>query len=153
MSRWFHVRKKLNHERVISIFLTAARLNENPVAVVKPLQQEVQLPNDVVIEGSGSTDDDKIVTYHWEPATGPLDANALKESQLEKSMLVLHNLTPGSYTFKYDHRSLCTCECCFSSRLTVTDSDGATNSTFAHVTVVKGELGSLRFHHWKISSL
>ena len=70
------------------------------MAVVKPVQQEVQLPNDVVIDGSESTDDDKIVLYHWEEVTGPLDSTALKDSQLEKSMLVLQNLTPGSYTFK-----------------------------------------------------
>ncbi|ELT92486.1 hypothetical protein CAPTEDRAFT_186077, partial [Capitella teleta] len=104
-----------------------ARQNQHPVAVVKPVQQDVQLPNDVVIDGSGSTDDDKIVSYQWEPATGPLDANALQQSQLDKSMLVLQNLTPGSYTFKSG----------VISWLTVTDSDGASNSTSAYVTVVK----------------
>jgi hypothetical protein len=80
--------------------VAATRENKSPVAVVKPIDQEVQLPNDVVIDGSSSTDDDKIVLFHWEKVTGPMDSSVLKDNQMEKSMLVLQNLTPGTYTFK-----------------------------------------------------
>ena len=66
-----------------------------------------------------STDDDKIVTWNWEEVSGPLQDHDL---QTNVPMLTLKDLAPGNYTF----------------RLTVTDSDGATNSTSANVTIQKG---------------
>ncbi|ESO82295.1 hypothetical protein LOTGIDRAFT_176294, partial [Lottia gigantea] len=67
---------------------------------------------------TNSTDDDKIVKYHWEEVNGPLQEHSISG---DSSMLKLQNLSPGNYTFK----------------LTVTDSDGAVNSSQANVTVHK----------------
>ncbi|KAI2652883.1 Dyslexia-associated protein KIAA0319-like protein [Labeo rohita] len=43
------------------------RVNKPPVAVVSPKYQEISLPT-----SSTSTDDDKVVTWHWEEVKGPL---------------------------------------------------------------------------------
>lgn len=49
------------------------RKNQPPVAIVSPQFQEISLPTtSTVIDGSQSTDDDKIVQYHWEELKGPL---------------------------------------------------------------------------------
>ncbi|XP_075682680.1 dyslexia-associated protein KIAA0319 homolog isoform X2 [Rhinoderma darwinii] len=65
-----------------------------------------------------SSDDDRIVAYHWEQIEG-----ALQEMKTGGDSPVLHlsHLVLGNYTF----------------RLTVADSDGTTNSTEAYVTVSK----------------
>ncbi|XP_066268717.1 dyslexia-associated protein KIAA0319-like protein isoform X2 [Branchiostoma lanceolatum] len=95
------------------------RVNTPPVAIVQPKQQEVSLPNSAaILDGSQSTDDDGIVDYHWEEVKGPLRE---EKASGEESILRLNNLIPGSYVF----------------RLTVTDSDGETDSTTANVTVHK----------------
>ena len=47
-----------------------------------------------------STDDDKIVKYHWDQVSGPVSAKKIDESDLEKAMLVLKGLNPGDYRFK-----------------------------------------------------
>ncbi|KAL7980534.1 hypothetical protein Chor_001688 [Crotalus horridus] len=65
-----------------------------------------------------STDDDKIVSYHWEELKGPLREEKVSA---DTDILELTNLVPGNYTF----------------RLTVVDSDGASNSTTANLTVNK----------------
>ncbi|KAG8143073.1 hypothetical protein E2320_000354, partial [Naja naja] len=65
-----------------------------------------------------STDDDKIVSYHWEELKGPLREEKVSA---DTDILELTNLVPGNYTF----------------RLTVVDSDGASNSTTASLTVNK----------------
>lgn len=102
--------------------LPAARENKSPVAYAKPSYQEVNQPNDLIIDGSGSTDDDKIVRYHWEEVSSPLDSQtSIDTSDLEKPTLVLKGLGPGSYRFK----------------LTVTDSDGLQNDTYANALVIK----------------
>ncbi|XP_064453160.1 dyslexia-associated protein KIAA0319 homolog isoform X4 [Mirounga angustirostris] len=62
-----------------------------------------------------STDDTKIVNYHWEEISGPFR----EETPTDSPVLHLSNLVPGNYTF----------------RLTVTDSDGASNSTTAALIV------------------
>lgn len=50
---------------------------------------------------AASTDDDKIIRYHWEQVSGPLDSLAnIDASDLDKPMLVLKGLGPGSYRFK-----------------------------------------------------
>ncbi|XP_066572010.1 dyslexia-associated protein KIAA0319 isoform X1 [Amia ocellicauda] len=95
----------------------AARVNQSPVAIVSPLTQEVSLPTtSTFIDGSQSTDDEKIVSYHWEKVRGPL-----QEYKVSADTPILHltDLVPGNYTF----------------RLTVIDSDGAANSTTAKVLV------------------
>ncbi|XP_044151462.1 dyslexia-associated protein KIAA0319 homolog [Bufo gargarizans] len=97
----------------------AARINLPPTAVVSPKSQEVSLPStSAFIDASQSTDDDKIIAYHWEQTEG-----SLQEMNTEEDNPVLHltNLVPGNYTF----------------RLTVADYDGAKNSTEAYVVVNK----------------
>ncbi|XP_053562971.1 dyslexia-associated protein KIAA0319-like protein homolog [Bombina bombina] len=95
------------------------RVNQPPVAIVSPRYQEISLPTtSTVIDGSQSTDDDKIVNYHWEELKGPLREEKVSA---DTAILKLTNLVPGNYTFS----------------LTVTDSDGAKNSTIANLTVIK----------------
>ncbi|XP_013408789.1 dyslexia-associated protein KIAA0319-like protein isoform X2 [Lingula anatina] len=99
--------------------LPPKRKNTPPVAVIKPASQRIELPNSAILDGSGSKDDDKIVSYYWEEVSGPLESSDFKDS--DKPLLSLKNLSPGEYKFK----------------LTVTDSDGVTDSTYANVTVIK----------------
>ncbi|XP_063168497.1 dyslexia-associated protein KIAA0319-like protein homolog [Candoia aspera] len=95
------------------------RVNQPPVAIVSPQFLEISLPTtSTVIDGSQSTDDDKIVSYHWEELKGPLREEKVSA---DTDILELTNLVPGNYTF----------------RLTVVDSDGASNSTTASLTVNK----------------
>ncbi|EPY79786.1 hypothetical protein CB1_000884013, partial [Camelus ferus] len=95
------------------------RKNQPPVAIVSPQFQEISLPTtSTVIDGSQSTDDDRIVQYHWEELKGPLREEKISE---DTAILKLSKLVPGNYTFS----------------LTVVDSDGATNSTTASLTVNK----------------
>ncbi|XP_066435529.1 dyslexia-associated protein KIAA0319 homolog [Eleutherodactylus coqui] len=97
----------------------AARINLPPIAVVSPKTQEVLLPTTSAgIDASQSTDDDKIVSYHWEQTEGSLQE---MKTGGDNPVLHLSNLVPGNYTF----------------RLTVVDSDGAKNSTEAYVIVTK----------------
>ncbi|XP_032391205.1 dyslexia-associated protein KIAA0319-like protein isoform X1 [Etheostoma spectabile] len=97
------------------------RVNKHPVAVVSPKFQEISLPtSSTVIDGSQSTDDDKVVAWHWEEVKGPLREEKVSA---DTPVLTLTNLVPGNYTFN----------------LTVTDSDGATNSTQATLTVNKAK--------------
>ncbi|NXX34106.1 K319L protein, partial [Nicator chloris] len=95
------------------------RVNQPPVAIVSPPFQEISLPTiSTLIDGSKSTDDDKIISYHWEELKGPLREERVSS---DTAILTLTNLVPGNYTFS----------------LTVVDSDGASNSTTANLTVKK----------------
>ncbi|KFO73582.1 Dyslexia-associated protein KIAA0319-like [Cuculus canorus] len=95
------------------------RVNQPPVAIVSPQSQEISLPTiSTVIDGKQSTDDDRIVSYHWEELKGPLREEKVSS---DTPILTLTNLVPGNYTFS----------------LTVVDSDGASNSTTANLTVKK----------------
>ncbi|MCI4392095.1 hypothetical protein PGIGA_G00142050 [Pangasianodon gigas] len=95
------------------------RVNKPPVAVVSPKYQEISLPtSSTVIDGSQSTDDDKIVAWHWEEVKGPLREEKVSA---DTAILTLISLVPGNYTFS----------------LIVTDSDGAQNSTQAMLSVNK----------------
>ncbi|XP_042362244.1 dyslexia-associated protein KIAA0319-like protein [Plectropomus leopardus] len=97
------------------------RVNKRPVAVVSPKFQEISLPtSSTVIDGSQSTDDDKVVAWHWEEVKGPLREEKVSA---DTPVLTLTSLVPGNYTFS----------------LTVTDSDGATNSTQATLLVNKAK--------------
>ncbi|BES87636.1 PKD [Nesidiocoris tenuis] len=100
--------------------LSQKRENESPIAIVLPPHQIVKLPNSLaVLDASSSRDDSGITKYHWELQQGPLgyqpnlsDTQTLQLRDLKKA---------GNYTF----------------RLTLTDTDGATNSTLANVTVLQ----------------
>ncbi|XP_071451566.1 dyslexia-associated protein KIAA0319-like protein, partial [Hetaerina americana] len=100
--------------------LPPKRKNRPPVAKVTPLTQVVRLPNTgAVLDGSGSSDDDQIVSYHWELQQGPL---GYQPHLPATSTLQLDNLTlPGNYTFK----------------LTVIDSDDESSSAVGKIEVVK----------------
>ena len=47
--------------------------------------------------GQESTDDDKIVKYHWEELKGPLREEKISE---DTPILKLSKLVPGNYTFR-----------------------------------------------------
>ncbi|XP_012588402.1 PREDICTED: dyslexia-associated protein KIAA0319 homolog isoform X2 [Condylura cristata] len=94
----------------------ARRTNLPPRAVASPQRQELTLPlTSARIDGSQSTDDTHIVSYHWEEINGPIR----EKFSADSPVLHLSDLVPGNYTF----------------RLTVTDTDGATNSTVADLRV------------------
>ncbi|XP_064597455.1 dyslexia-associated protein KIAA0319-like protein [Liolophura sinensis] len=95
-----------------------ARQNQPPVAIIKPKSQSVVLPKSPILDGSDSTDDDKIVSYQWEEVSGPIQGHQINGKE---AMLTLTDLVPGNFTFK----------------LTVTDSDGESSSALANVTVIK----------------
>lgn len=95
------------------------RVNKPPVAIINPANQTVKLPNsNTVLDGSASTDDDRIVLYHWEQVSAPIN---YQPDLTDSATLQLKNLVQGFYQF----------------RLTVTDSDSAKNSTLANITVIK----------------
>lgn len=50
-----------------------------------------------VFTGPESTDDDKIVSYHWEELKGPLREEKVSA---DTDILELTNLVPGNYTFR-----------------------------------------------------
>lgn len=88
--------------------------------LITPQTQTVKLPNSkAILDGSTSSDDDKITSWHWEVISAPIGYQVtLKDT----STLELDNLLlPGNYTFK----------------LTVIDSDKATNSTTAMIQVLQ----------------
>lgn len=109
------------HAFINVTILPAPRVNKPPRADISPKEQSITLPtNEVVLDGSKSSDDDKIVQYKWEEVKGPLnDKNKMMSSGVDTPVLQLKSLVPGIYTFK----------------LTVIDSDGESDSTTATVTV------------------
>ncbi|XP_042318512.1 dyslexia-associated protein KIAA0319 homolog isoform X3 [Sceloporus undulatus] len=97
----------------------ATRINQPPVAVVSPKAQEISFPTtSTFIDGTQSTDDAKIVSYHWQEIEGP---QRERKASADTPVLHLSNLVPGNYTF----------------RLMVVDSDGAANSTLGFLRVNK----------------
>ncbi|XP_030385510.1 dyslexia-associated protein KIAA0319 [Scaptodrosophila lebanonensis] len=100
--------------------LPEKRINQAPQVVISPKEQIIRQPTtNAVLDGSPSTDDDKIINWHWEVISGPIGY----QPQLpDVNTLQLTDLTsPGNYTFK----------------LTVTDSNNITNSTTAMIAVLK----------------
>lgn len=97
-----------------------------------------------------STDDDKIVKFHWEKTSGPLNSKSLDDTTTDQAMLIVKDLVAGKYTFRLVKNFLYIIKlwCIVMAskylsvvfRLTVTDSDGTENSTIANVTVIKGLL-------------
>lgn len=101
--------------------LPEKRINRVPQVIITPSEQTIRQPTtNAILDGSTSTDDDKIVLWHWEVVSGPI---GYQPKLPEVNTLQLTDLTsPGNYTFK----------------LTVTDTDNVTNSTTATITVLKG---------------
>ncbi|KAK6629603.1 hypothetical protein RUM43_003420 [Polyplax serrata] len=96
------------------------RINKPPVVIITPSSQTIKLPNTVaVLDGSPSYDDDKIISWHWELQSGPLNYQPVLGDSLTLQLKDL--VIPGNYTFK----------------LTVEDSNHVTNSTTGNITVVK----------------
>lgn len=86
---------------MLTIFghLTAKRINQAPKAVISSPSHQIKLPNSgVIIDGSASTDDDGIESYHWEMVTVPLGYNPPDKSG---PTLQLTDLIPGNYTIMY----------------------------------------------------
>lgn len=100
--------------------LPERRINQAPQVIISPPEQIIRQPtSNAVLDGSTSTDDDKIINWHWEVISGPIGY----QPQLpEVNTLQLDLTSPGNYTFK----------------LTVTDSNNVTNSTTATIAVLKG---------------
>ncbi|XP_034947675.1 dyslexia-associated protein KIAA0319 [Chelonus insularis] len=99
--------------------LPPKRINKPPIAIITPASQIVKLPNTgAVLDGSSSTDDDQVISYHWELQQGPI---GYQPNLVDTPTLQLDNLIAGNYTFK----------------LTVQDSDHVTNYTTANITVLK----------------
>ncbi|XP_076827673.1 dyslexia-associated protein KIAA0319 isoform X2 [Brachyhypopomus gauderio] len=93
-------------------------LNMPPRSVVQPTHQDVPLSaaSAAIINGSQSSDDKGVVRYVWEQVSGPLWEGV---APMDTPVLRLQSISPGEYTFK----------------LTVTDSEGLTDSTTATVRV------------------
>nr|CAG4640616.1 EOG090X00QS [Eulimnadia texana] len=88
-----------------------------PIVIIRPETQVVHLPNNVsVLDGSLSYDDTAIATYQWDLQKGPI---GFPYEPTNSKTLQLKDLIVGNYTFK----------------LTVTDTDGISNSSIA--TLVK----------------
>lgn len=69
------------------------------MVVITPAAQTIKLPNTVaVLDGSPSYDDDKIVRWHWELQSGPLNYQPTLGDSLTLQLKDLN--IPGNYTFK-----------------------------------------------------
>ena len=74
-------------------------MNTPPVAIAEPAQQNLRLPsNSALIDGSRSTDDDKIASFKWTLESGPLGYTLSGDDS--QGRLRLENLTAGNYTLK-----------------------------------------------------
>uniref|UniRef100_A0A4W6DS04 KIAA0319 n=1 Tax=Lates calcarifer TaxID=8187 RepID=A0A4W6DS04_LATCA len=96
--------------------------NRGPVAVVGPDRKLLLPVSSLLLNGSGSTDDRGIVSYHWDAISGP---PGLKLEDVDQVVATATGLRVGRYTF----------------RLTVSDQEGATDS--ASLTVRVQEATSL----------
>lgn len=95
------------------------RINQPPQVIISPSEQIIRQPTtNAILDGSTSTDDDKITNWHWEVISGPIGYQPVLP---EVNTLQLDLTSPGNYTFK----------------LTVTDSNNVTNSTTATIAVLK----------------
>ncbi|KAJ3597960.1 hypothetical protein NHX12_001475 [Muraenolepis orangiensis] len=91
-------------------------LNGSPVAVVGPDRMLVLPVSGVTLDGRESRDDQVVVHYHWDAASGP---PGLKMEGVDRAVATVTGLRVGRYTF----------------RLTVSDQQGATDSAVLTVRV------------------
>lgn len=100
--------------------LPPKRINQPPQVIINPPTQTIKLPNTgAVLDASGTKDDNGILTWKWELQQGPL---GYQPHLVDTPTLQLSDLAiPGNYTFK----------------VTVTDTDHASNSSTANITVLK----------------
>ena len=95
------------------------RINKPPKAVVNPAEQTVTLPTSkAVIDAAESTDDSEAteLKFKWEIISSPL---GFQQELEDLPTITLENLVVGNYSL----------------RVTVTDSDGASDSAEAKMTV------------------
>ncbi|XP_067094812.1 dyslexia-associated protein KIAA0319 isoform X1 [Osmerus mordax] len=83
--------------------------NLAPKALVGPDRQLTLPVTSIMLDGSGSTDDHGIVSYHWDTISGP---PGLKIERVDKAIATATGLRAGRYTF----------------RLIVSDQEGARDS-------------------------
>lgn len=99
--------------------LSPKRVNKPPTAIIQPNNSTVQLPKkEIVLDGSQSIDDDRIVSYKWSQCKSPLGYD-LQSNDLQTSTLQLKNLIPGLYVIE----------------LMVSDSDNQTSTAQAQLIV------------------
>lgn len=103
--------------------LPEQRALKPPQVTINPQSQTLRLPNSqAILDGSSeaSSPESEIVNWHWTLSSGPI---GYQTDLPETNILQLTDLrVPGNYTFK----------------LTVTDSNGAQNSSTAEIYVLKG---------------
>ncbi|HYF66814.1 MAG TPA: PKD domain-containing protein [Ohtaekwangia sp.] len=100
----------------VNVIVKAGVVNSPPVADAGG-DQTINLPtNSVTLNGSGSDADGTITTYAWSKTSGP----SVTMTNTNLPVLTLDDLLPGIYEFE----------------LTVTDNQGATNSSLATITVL-----------------
>ncbi|XP_056142920.1 dyslexia-associated protein KIAA0319 [Lampris incognitus] len=95
--------------------------NHGPVAVVGTDRKLVLPVSRVVLDGSGSTDDHAIVSYRWDPISGP---PGLKMEGADKAIATATGLRVGRYTFS----------------LTVSDQEGETDTATLTVRVLEARI-------------
>lgn len=80
--------------------LAPKRVNKPPIAIIQPNNSIVQLPKEkIVLDGSQSIDDDKIISYQWTIDSFPLNYNP-SSNDLQTSTLQLKNPIPGGYVIR-----------------------------------------------------
>ena len=106
------------------MFVVASERNAAPVAVVGD-DKLVLLPaaDSLVLDGSRSTDDDKITAFAWAQVAGPRSVT-LENADRAVATAAATDLTPGVYKFQ----------------LTVTDKEGQSGKATLTVTVRQGKL-------------
>ncbi|XP_045070764.1 dyslexia-associated protein KIAA0319 homolog isoform X1 [Coregonus clupeaformis] len=90
--------------------------NRAPVAVVAPNRQLTLPVTSVSLDGSGSTDDHAVTSYHWDTISGPPGS---RTEGVDKAIAIVTGLRAGRYTF----------------RLTVGNQEGLTDSALLTVRV------------------
>ncbi|XP_048468998.1 dyslexia-associated protein KIAA0319-like [Rhincodon typus] len=89
--------------------------NNPPIAIVGPDKELISPVESTTLDGQGSSDDQGIISYHWEKISGP----DVKIEDSDKAVASVIGLHVGTYQF----------------RLTVTDQQGLSSSNTVAVTI------------------